>query len=342
MSQTPVNVTLYWPTIGTTGCPSINVQTVGTNVSMTSYDSGPFFCSGLATDDPNCGKIEATNLGNKTFPIVPNPPSSFGVGKDYPVLLGCTYTIDETTSSVGIMELFSTFLYNPIITYPPDVQSQVMSEVLGAYCNFQTTTCPNDSTGTPMNECSRFVSTNTVERSLCNYYKYNLPDQAATTMQNYCSANNTEDCACINAIYNLNNPTAYNTVAANLPSGQEPSCWYKPCMDSQTWIIPVDMIQPQNCEPVCETLKIASGNTGSAINDQLLTQTTTCTLNGQYIPPAPQPSPGPNPGPSPPSPPPQPPSPPTSNTKKIIVIVLLVFALIVLFALIAYFVKRRK
>ena len=186
--------------------------------------------------------------------------------------VNCTYDVSTITQPSDIDTWLSAPWANKV-----DAIQQYDSKIMPNYCNVQVTTCPIDpNTSKQMDKCSRFASTG-LDGQKCREWVTNGlsgtngfgPGNSNTTMQKYCSTNNTLDCACINRSQNetYRQFTGLTAGAKTLPNTYGPdSCWFIPCKFPEQIMVTSDLAKPTCNIQICQALQNIYDNQFSVIN----------------------------------------------------------------------------
>lgn len=165
-------------------------------------------------------------------------------------------------------------------------------------------------------QCSKFRSRDTTGNYCRTFYNRQSVEAQESMGQNLCFANpDLPECACYTR---AKNPT-YKKLSASAPF--KDSCWYVPCRDSFSNLIPADLRNPSCPNNVCQFILDAANNNNVTISE--IQSSIDCQFN-----------------PVPPAPPPSPPSPWSNLSQYYIVILFLSIAVFI--GLLKSGGKRRK
>ena len=270
---------------------------------------------------------------------------SNGISDQPSALVKCSYDLAEFKTGADV----NNFLNGPWISTDPTSAAspvyQYNNTIMPYFCGQQVTTCPIDPStqtssnpqGTPMPQCSRFVSTAPdgsaaactawITAGLAGTSGFNS-SAADGAMANYCTTYKTPDCDCVNRA----SDPAYMLVAPQMKGND--GCWWLPCRLPNDYLVPstensTTVYSKQPCPSSCSVNINNIANNYSVVTTGQIEAKVNCTFSNPTTPPptsttttSPPPvSPGP-PGSPPGSPPVSPVSPsappvsPATSAKK--------------------------
>ena len=175
----------------------------------------------------------------------------------------CTYELDKFTTAEDIKGWTNNFGENA--TYTEDIMPFV--------CTQQSDKCPIDPmTGNPMERCSNMIAVDDTG-SLCRQWEVKNPIPANAAKDSYCKDHNTPDCACINRSSNQ----VYRLIKGGDPSFPD-ACWYAPCANSSTYLVPSSMANPSCPSNTCQIVNNIVSNSGTDISEDKIREYTTCII----------------------------------------------------------------
>ncbi|MNK68622.1 hypothetical protein D3C87_879870 [compost metagenome] len=182
----------------------------------------------------------------------------------------CVYNKESIQSADQI-----TLLRQSIVN--PDSDKIIDTEVMPYFCSLPSTSCPPDPvTGESRSVCNRLISTDR-EGTLCKTWAATNKSLADVSMTTYCQNNvgrNTSECNCINRSLNSD----YQRLG--LRSLGQDQCWWTPCRDPSSYLVPSVLQQPVTCPNVCQQItEIVADNYGT-VNLNNLQQVINCDLSG--------------------------------------------------------------
>jgi len=179
-----------------------------------------------------------------------------------PVNTRCTYDVTKITTAAQIQELRRGIQGNA------DLNDVINREIMPTFCSLPSESC------TEGGRCSRFLSTDD-EGSLCRAWAGTVGALADSSKLAYCASNpNAQECKCINR---ASDP---DYIRLGLRSLGQDQCWYLPCRNAETYLVPSVLQQPVQCPNVCQQIyDIVAENYGT-VNLQNLQNTINCDFSG--------------------------------------------------------------
>jgi hypothetical protein len=171
------------------------------------------------------------------------------------------------------------------------------NDLMPTFCAQVSTNCDIDPvTNTKRARCSRFHDAGQ-SGTKCREWASKMKATSAgvqivnNTFDEFCRANNTDDCKCINRTKD----SLYNKIKADPAFGKlNDVCWWKPCQQATDYLVTSEL--KADCTAViCQNI---TNITGSTINDIKQEGKINCDASTSPSPPTPSPSPSP-PGPKP-------------------------------------------
>lgn len=214
-------------------------------------------CGGLCRNQPKCSRLDPSICPNIAGGAV---TESWDVAPQ----VKCTYNLDNFTTLKDVEEWTDNFGENAAYT----------EDIMPFFCTQQSDKCPIDPmTGKPMERCSNMIAVDDTG-SLCRQWEAKNPALADTAKDSYCKAHNTSDCACINR--------SSNQVYQLIKGGDPPlpdACWYMPCANPSTYLVPSTMSNPQCPSNTCQIVNNIMANSGTDINKDKIQEYITCTIS---------------------------------------------------------------
>ena len=131
--------------------------------------------------------------------------------------------------------------------YSSKFKDDSINTVMGAFCGKRVST---DCAAGLGGECSRFLAVNDGGR-VCREWMASLPrDSQDAVMRDYCLANDTEDCKCINRTTDPD----YQRLKS-LGNYFSDRCWYRPCANSESiYLVPNRVGSAECAANVCQQI----------------------------------------------------------------------------------------
>jgi Pox virus entry-fusion-complex G9/A16 len=200
------------------------------------------------------------------------PNDSTALKRPFPATVNCTFNANQFDTLAKIQNWIKL----------NGTDEQLNSLILPSFCAGTSTNCPFSSDGTQMKTCSRLLATDQ-EGNLCRQFAATDLVGGDTSIGEYCNTaanSKSPECACV---LRTADPL-YKALKAGNPICD--SCWYIPCLDSNSKLIPSDV--RNNCSAVtmqvacptqfCTTVIQAIDNNQSNININAASQVVTCDL----------------------------------------------------------------
>jgi hypothetical protein len=209
-----------------------------------------------------CSKVY---VGTCPGPVITAFWSSQNNNPNTKALVDCSYQTRDFTSSKTVTEYINKF----------GRDNNWARSIMPFFCGLQTSQCPIDqTTGQPMSSCSNLVSTGD-NGTLCRQWTSTVPAQIVDqTKSNYCRQFNTPDCKCINRTESQ----IYRDVSAGYPFPD--SCWWIPCRNSDAFLVPSNLLNPQCPSEVCTIVNNTINNRNTNINAGQFEQNINCNFEG--------------------------------------------------------------
>jgi hypothetical protein len=214
-------------------------------------------CGGSCASQPICGTVNSNACpivgGSQALSVTANSNGN----------ISCTYNVTQFTSAADI---------DTYATFAGSNDPQLNTVILPYFCNQSVTTCPTDpTTGKPMTSCSRYVSTQS-DGAICQTWLAAYPQYTNSAYSNYCSTNNTPDCTC----YNRTSDSVFNIF--NNQATAPPGCYFKPCMDSSTYLIPPSLTNPVCPANTCSSIQQIYNENSNALPPAQITAKLGCNI----------------------------------------------------------------
>lgn len=265
--KVPQTVPFQTYTPGTCGCqPNLDSKTIPCDPG--DIQIGLKKCCGRQNPpQPICSKIDSSVCPsfNNTRPMnVSWTMEHVNQGENVPMIT-CLYNREQIKTTEDIQQWISL----------NGKDSQLNEKILPLFCNQSVSTCPIDpTTDKPMSQCNRLVSTGE-DGNICRDWANTNPDLRNQLVDDYCLKNNTPDCLCFHR-EDITNST-YKNLSRDISA--PPNCWYRPCMDQNTYLVPGSMLNNTNCpSDTCDQVNRAYQTESSFVRLDDASDITMCPL----------------------------------------------------------------
>jgi hypothetical protein len=149
-------------------------------------------------------------------------------------------------------------------------------QILEKFCQKQSVSCPVDpATGKQMTVCSNFIATDDAGTK-CREWAAKNPSQADNAKKEYCSSHSNEsECACISR----NDDPIYQ-LGKSVSGDINDACWYKPCQNSTTTLVPSGLENPVCPNDTCSTIVSGIRSKGTSYTPCQLESKISCNFTG--------------------------------------------------------------